>query len=88
MKDQHVSLIIGQKLLELGYKFWFIHHFHQTLHLGISIYLDFYKVLLMEKKKNSIFWKTVKDTWNSSLLKRDKRFCKDGIIKLSENGRR
>ena len=55
MKDQHVSLIIGQKLLELGYKFWFIHHFHQTFHLGISIYLDFYKVLLMEKKKKIQF---------------------------------
>ena len=37
---------------------------------------------LMEK--NSIPWKTVEGTWNSSLLKKDKMFWEDGIMKLSE----
>ena len=54
----------------LAGKFWFIRHIHQTLHVQISIYFGLYKILLMEKI--SIPWKTVKGTWNSSLLKKDK----------------
>ena len=34
--------------------------------------------------KNSIPWKTVKGTWNSSLLKKIKKFWEDGIMKLPE----
>ena len=34
-------------------------------------------------EKNSIPWKTVKGTWNSSLLKKIK-FWEDGIMKLLE----
>ena len=34
-------------------------------------------------EKISIPWKTIKDTWNSSLLKNIK-FWKDGIMKLPE----
>ena len=39
-------------------------------------------------EKISIPWKSVKGTWNSSLLKKDKKFWEDGIMKLPENGRR
>ena len=46
------------------------------------VYLGLYKILLMEK--NSIPWKTVKGTWNSYLLKKDKKFWEDGTLKLSE----
>ena len=35
-------------------------------------------------EKISIPWKTVKDTWNSSLLKKIKKFWEDGIMKLPE----
>ena len=35
-------------------------------------------------EKNSSPWKTVKGTWNSSLLKKDKKFWEDGTLKLSE----
>ena len=63
----HVSLMTRQILLQLG-KFRFICCIHQTLHLRISIYLGLYKILLMEKI--SIPWKTIKGTWDSSLLKK------------------
>ena len=58
----------------LAGKFSFIHRIHQTLHLQVTIYFSLYKILLMGKKKNSIPWKTVKGTWNSSLLKKTKSF--------------
>ena len=78
----HVSLMIRQKLLHLAWEV-LIHRFiHQTLYLWISIYFSLYQILLMEK--NSIPWKTVKGTWNSSLLKKDKKFWEDGIMKLPE----
>ena len=32
----------------------------------------------------SIPWKTVKGTWNSSLLKKIKKFWEDGITKLPD----
>ena len=35
-------------------------------------------------EKISIPWKTVKGTWNSSLLKKIKKFWEDGITKLPE----
>ena len=35
-------------------------------------------------EKILIPWKTVKSTWNSSLLKKIKRFGEDGILKLPE----
>ena len=35
-------------------------------------------------EKISIPWKTVKGTWNSSLLKKFKKFGEDGIMKLPE----
>ena len=35
-------------------KFWFILCIHQTLHLQISIYLNIYKILLMEKYFSSL----------------------------------
>ena len=35
-------------------------------------------------EKISIPGKTVKGTWNSSLLKKDKKFWEDGIMKMPE----
>ena len=35
-------------------------------------------------EKISIPWKTVKDTWSSSLFKKMTNFWADGIMKLSE----
>ena len=64
----------GKNCNSLAGKFWIIHHIHQTLHLWISIYFSLYKILLMEK--NSTPWKTAKGSWNSSLLKKIKRFGK------------
>ena len=64
----HVSLMTRQKnCYSLAGKFGFIHCIHQTLYLWI--YFNLHKILLMENK--FIPWKTVKDTWNSSLLKKD-----------------
>ena len=40
------------------------------------------------EKKNSIPWKAVKGTWKNSLLKKDKNFGEDNIMKLLKNGRR
>ena len=71
----------GKNCHNLVGKFWFILHIHQTLHLQISIYLSHYKIFLMEKI--SISWKTIKGTWNSSLLKMT-TVLEDGIMKLSE----
>ena len=71
---RHVYLIIRQKLLQLGWEVLIIHHVHQILHFGVSIYFGFYKILLMEKVSNP--WKTVKRTCNSSLLKEIKSFGK------------
>ena len=83
----HVSLMTRQKLFNsLAGKFWFIHCIHQTLHLWISIYFDLYKILLMEKL--SIPWKTVKGTWNNSLLKKIKSFGKMELRSCLKNGRR
>ena len=56
----HVSLTTRQKLYSLAWKFWFICHIHQTLHLQISIYLGLHKILLMEKI--SVPWKTAQGT--------------------------
>ena len=53
----------------------------------MPIYFGLYKIILMEKK-NSIPWKTVKGTWKNSLLKKDKNFGEDNIMKLLKNGRR
>ena len=47
----------------------------------MSIYFGLYKILLMEKIP--IPQKTVKGTWNSSLLKKIK-FWEDEIMKLPE----
>ena len=87
--QQKISTISQQKTynLPLGKQWWgknysclarnflFIYHSFQTLHLWMSIYFSVCKTLLMEKK-NSIAWKTVKDTWNSSLLIKIKSFGK------------
>ena len=76
----------GKSHYSLARKFWFICHIHHTLHLQISIYLDLYKILLMEKI--SIPWKTVKGTWNCSLLKKIKSCRKMELWSCLKNGRR
>ena len=53
---------------------------HQALHLQMPIYFGLYKILFMGK--NSVLWKTAKDTWNNSFLKNIERFWEDGIMKL------
>ena len=75
----HVSLMTRQKLLQFE-KFWFILHIRQTLHLQMSIYFGLYKIFLTEKIL--ILWKTVKGTWNNSLLKNIKNFGKMELWKL------
>ena len=72
----------GKNCYSLAGKFWFICSIHQTLHLWIAIYFDFYTNLLMVK--TSLPWKTVKVSWNSSLLNKIKNFGEDRIMKLSE----
>ena len=69
------------KLLQVSWKFWFICHIHQTLHLQISIYFRLYKILVMAKY--SVPWKTVKSSWKNYLLQKVKHFRK-WIVKLPE----
>ena len=71
--------MIGQKLLQRGWEVLIHPLFHQTRHLQMSIYFGLYKILLMEKIL--ILWKTVNDTWNSSLFM-NKKSWEDGIVKL------
>ena len=82
----HVSLMTRQNYYSLARKFWLIHRFHQTLHPWISICSCLYKILLMEK--NSIPWKTVKVTCNSSLLKKIKSSGKMELWSCLKNGRK
>ena len=70
----HVSFTTRQKLLQLGWEVLIHRPYSPDIDLRISIYFSLYKILLMEK--TSIPWKTVKGTWNSSLLKKIKCFGK------------
>ena len=83
----HVSLMTRQNSYFLAGKFWFTHYIHKTLHLQIFIYFSLYKVFLMEKIK-SIPWKTIKGTWESSLLKKIKSLGKMELWCSLKNGRR
>ena len=82
----HVSLMTRQELLQLDWKVLIHCHIHQILHLWMSIYFSLYKILLMEKM--SIPWMIVKDTWNSSLLKKIQSFGKVELWDYLKNGRR
>ena len=75
----------GKNCYSFAGKFWFICRIHQTLYLWISIYFGLYKILLMEKI--SIPWKTVKGTWNNSLLKKIKNFGKMELWSFLKNGK-
>ena len=81
MQDGEFLWWPGKNCCSLAGEFWFIHSIDWTLHLQVSIYFGLYKILLMEKI--SIPWRTVKDTRNSSLLKKIK-FWEDRIMKLLE----
>ena len=70
----HVSLMTRQKLLQLGWEV-LIHPLYSPDIAPSDFYLSWsLQNLLMEKI--SIPWKTVKGTWNSSLLKKIKSFGK------------
>ena len=76
----------GKNCCSLAGEFWFIHSIDWTLHLQVSIYFGLYKILLMEKI--SIPWKTVKGTWNSSLLRKIKSFGKTELWHCLKNSRK
>ena len=61
----------GRKCYTLAGKFWLIYHIHQILQLWFPFILVFTKFSM---EKFSIPWKTSKDTWKSSLLKKIKSF--------------
>ena len=66
----------------LAGKFWLIHLIYQTSWLPMShLFLSLQNSL--NGKNEKIPWKTVKGTWNSSLLKKI-RFGGNGIMKLLE----
>ena len=82
----HVSLMMRQKLLQLGWEV--------LIHLPYSsdiAPLDFHLFWSLQNSLNRKFlipWKTVKGTWNSSLLKKIKSFEKMELWSCLENGRR
>ena len=82
----HVSLMSGQKLLQLGWEL--------LIHLPYSPDIapsDFHLLKSLQNSLNgkmSIPWKTVKGTWNSSLLKKIKSFGKMELGSCLKNGRR
>ena len=82
----HVSLMTRQKLLQLGWEV-LIHPLYSPDIAPSDFYLSWsLQNLLMEKI--SIPWKTVKGTWNSSLLKKIKSFGKMELWTCLKNGRR
>ena len=81
-----VSLMTKQKLLELGWEVLIQLPYSPDIAPSDFHYLGLYKILLMEKM--SIPWKTVKGTWNSSLLKKIKSFRKMELWSCLKNGRR
>ena len=81
----HVSLMTREKLLQLGWKVLF-HPLYSPDIAPSDFHLFLYKIVLMEKM--SVPWKTVKGTWNSSLLKKIKSFGKVELWSCLKNGRR
>ena len=54
-----------------------------TRHCTFAFSIHFnYKILFMEKI--SILWKSIKGIWNSSLLKKNKKFGEDEIMNLPD----
>ena len=71
----NVSLMTRQKLLQLGWKF--LIHPPYSPDIAPSDFHSFRSLQnSLNGKKLSILWKTVKGNWNSSLLKKIKRFGK------------
>ena len=68
---------LGKSCYSLAGKFWFTHCIHQSLNLPMSIYFSIYKIPSMEK--HLIPWNIVRETGNSSLLKKIKCFGKTAI---------
>ena len=70
----------GKNCYSLAGKFWFIHRIHQTLHLQISIYFGLYKILLMEKKFNSL--ENCKRYLKQFFAQNNKKLWEDEMMKL------
>ena len=81
----HVSLITRQKLLQLDWKFWFIHCIHQTLHLQISIYFGLQNSL---NRKNFNSLEGYKRYLEQFFAQKDKNFRKMELWSRLKNGRR
>ena len=82
----HVSLTTRQKLLQLGWTFLFIRCIHQTLHLQIFHLFRSLQHSLNGKKFSSL--EDCKRHLEQFFAQKCKKFWKDGIMKLPENGRR
>ena len=76
-----------QKLLQLGWEVLIYPPSVPGIAPLKSIYFSLYQILLMEKKI-PIPWKTVKGSWNSSLLKKIKSFGKMELWSCLKSGRR
>ena len=70
----------------LAGKLWFICHIHPTLNLHICTYLGLYKIPLIEKLSTPS--KTIKGTWNNSLLKKINCFGRMQLWSCLKNTRR
>ena len=80
----HMFLSWPGKNLQLSWKFWFIHCIHQTLHLWISSYFQSLQNNLNLNGKKCQFPGRLKRYPEQFLLKKIKKFWKDGIMKLPD----
>ena len=78
----HVFWWPDKNCYSLAGKFWFTHPIHQTLHLWNSICLGLYKNSLNGKNFNSL--EDCKMHLEQFFAQKDKKFWKDGIMKLPE----
>ena len=82
----HVSLMARQKLLQLGWEV--LIHLPYSPDIASSDFHLFRSLQNSLNGKNFNSWKTVKGTWNSSLLKKIKSFGKVELRSCLKNGKR
>ena len=82
----HVSLTTRQKPFQLGWEVLFYPPY--SADIAPSAFHLFWSLQILLMEKISIPWKTVKGTWNSSLLKKIKSFGKTELWSCLKNGRR
>ena len=63
----------AKKLLQLSWEVW-IHPLYSPNIIPVDFHLFWSSQNSLNGQKKCIPWKTIKDTWNSSLLKKDKKF--------------